>query len=88
MAFKLRSPAFGPGRAIPLTIAATVRALPKGVPQQDAGAGVGSQGLNDFAAVGYSGPRRSQERPICTSSGCTLWTSPSYCHRAGAERTS
>jgi Raf kinase inhibitor-like YbhB/YbcL family protein len=38
-------------------IAATVRALPEGVPRHDTVAGVGSQGLNDFAEVGYSGPR-------------------------------
>jgi Raf kinase inhibitor-like YbhB/YbcL family protein len=99
MAFKLRSPAFGPGGEIPLRytaagadaspplrwsnppegtksfalimddheeriwvhwvlygIAATVRELPEGVPRQDAVPGVGSQGLNDFGEVGYSGP--------------------------------
>jgi Raf kinase inhibitor-like YbhB/YbcL family protein len=100
MAFKLRSPAFGPGGEIPLRytaagagdspplrwsnppegtksfalimddheeriwvhwllygIPATVRELPEGVPRQDTVPGVGSQGLNDFGEVGYSGPR-------------------------------
>jgi Raf kinase inhibitor-like YbhB/YbcL family protein len=38
-------------------IAATVRELPEGVPREDTVAGVGSQGLNDFGEVGYSGPR-------------------------------
>src|SRR4029077_19856078 len=37
-------------------IAATVRELPEGVPRQEALPGVGSQGLNDFGEVGYSGP--------------------------------
>jgi Raf kinase inhibitor-like YbhB/YbcL family protein len=103
MAFKLRSPAFGPGGEIPLKytgdgtdvspplrwtdppegtksfaltvddredppnriwihwvlygMAATVRDLPEGVPRQDTVAGVGTQGVNDFGEVGYSGPR-------------------------------
>ena len=41
-------------------IAATVRALPEAVPRQDTVAGAGSQGLNDFGEVGYSGPRPPQ----------------------------
>ena len=102
MAFKLRSPAFGPGGEIPLKytgdgadvspplrwtdppdgtksfaltvddredltgiwvlwvlygIAATVRALPEDVPRRDTVSGVGTQGVNDFGGVGYSGPR-------------------------------
>ncbi len=102
MAFKLRSPAFGPGGEIPLKytgdgadispplrwtdppegtksfaltvddrddpsgirghwvlygISGTIRELPEGVPRQDAVSGVGTQGLNDFGGVGYSGPR-------------------------------
>jgi hypothetical protein len=38
-------------------MAATVRELPEGVPREDTVASVGSQGLNDFGEVGYSGPR-------------------------------
>jgi phosphatidylethanolamine-binding protein (PEBP) family uncharacterized protein len=38
-------------------IAATVRALPEGVPRQDTVASIGSQGVNDFGEVGYRGPR-------------------------------
>ncbi len=101
MAFKLRSPAFGPGGEIPVKYAcdgsevspplrwtdppegtksfaltvddldstsgvlghwllygipATLRELHEGIPRQDAVPGIGSQGLNDLGAVGYSGP--------------------------------
>ncbi len=101
MAFKLRSPAFGPGGDIPVKhacdgsdvspalrwsdppdgtrsfaltmgdldstsgvsvhwllygIPVTLRELDEGIPRGDAVPGIGSQGLNDLGAVGYSGP--------------------------------
>jgi Raf kinase inhibitor-like YbhB/YbcL family protein len=37
-------------------IPATLRELHEGIPRQDAIPGIGSQGLNDLGAVGYSGP--------------------------------
>ncbi len=103
MAFKLRSPAFGPGGEIPLKhtgdgadispplrwtdppegtksfaltvddrhdppsgiwvhwvlygISGAIRELPEGVSRRDTVSGVGTQGVNDFGGVGYSGPR-------------------------------
>ncbi len=39
-------------------IAPTVRELPEGVPRQGTVSGVGTQGVNDFGEVGYSGPRQ------------------------------
>jgi len=42
-------------------IGATLRALPEGVPRQDTVTGVGTQGVNDFGEVGYSGPRPPPE---------------------------
>jgi hypothetical protein len=101
MAFKLRSPAFGPGGDIPVKhacdgsdvspplrwpdppegtqgfaltmddldstsglsvhwllygIPTMVRELDEGTAREDTVPGIGSQGLNDFGAVGYSGP--------------------------------
>ncbi len=38
-------------------ISRTIRELPEGVPRQDTVPGVGTQGVNDFGGVGYSGPR-------------------------------
>ncbi len=37
-------------------IPATLRDLPEGIRPQDTVSGIGSQGLNDFDVVGYSGP--------------------------------
>ena len=37
-------------------ISGTIRELPEGVPRQDTVPGVGTQGVNDFGGVGYSGP--------------------------------
>ncbi len=69
-------------------IAATVRALPEAVPRQDTVAGAGSQGLNDFGEVGYSGPRPPQGPAHLYFFKLYALAPPSPCHRAGSKRSS